>query len=216
MEMVEMDVQEKRKLPWVTTILVAVNVVIFLLTDLVFFGEQDRIGYYMALNPVLVTKYGEYWRLITSMFYHFNIEHVLFNMLSLYFVGAMLEPFFGRVRFAILYFASGLLADVATIIYNSLIVRENAEVVFSAGASGAVYGLLGAYVGIMVYFRERLSKGDRIRIPLMVLILLFGNISQEGVGHEAHFGGFIAGALLGLLYCMYLRKRKEKEWRTEE
>lgn len=211
-----MDVKNKKSLPWVTIALVAVNVVVFLITDLILFREQNKVVYYMAMNPFLVTKHGEYWRLFTSMFYHFNIEHVMFNMLSLAVVGAILEPFFGRVRFIILYFVSGLLADVATIIYNSLIIRENAESVFAAGASGAVYGLLGAFVGILLFMRERLTKEERIRLPIMVFLLLFGNISQKGVGHEAHFGGFFAGALLGIGYCIYLRKRQDRERRTKE
>lgn len=211
-----MDERNKKSLPWVTIALVAVNVVVFLITDLIFFREQNKVVYYMAMNPILVTKHGEYWRLLTSMFYHFNIEHVMFNMLSLAVVGAILEPFFGRIRFIILYFISGLLADVATIIYNSLIIRENAESVFAAGASGAVYGLLGAFVGILLFMRERLTKEECIRLPIMVFLLLFGNIFQKGVGHEAHFGGFFAGVLLGIGYCIYLRNRQDRDRRTKE
>ena len=208
--------QKEKKLPWVTIFLVVINAVVFLLTDLIFFREQESIAYYMAMNPMVVTKYGQYWRLITSMFYHFDIEHLLFNMLPLYFVGAMLEPFFGKVRFLGLYVVSGFFADATTILYNSIIVKENAQTVFAAGASGAVYGLIGAYVGVMVFFKDRLSKEEKIRLPLMVLILLFGNLSQEGVGHAAHFGGFIAGLVMGLMYCVYLRKRKEKRRRAKE
>ncbi len=209
-----MDKKRKQKLPLVTIILVIINAVIFLLTDFVFLEAQGKIFYYMTMNPVLVTEYGEYWRLLTSMFYHFDIEHVLYNMLALYFVGAILEPFFGKVRFLVLYFASGLFAEVVSILYNSVIVKANAGVVFSAGASGAVYGLMGAYVGVLVFCREQLSREEKIRIPLMVAVLLFGNLSQEGVAHEAHFGGFFAGLLLGFGYCLYMRKHRKR--RTEE
>lgn len=202
--------QNKKNLPWVTVGLVTVNAIVFLLADLVFFREQGKFMYYLAMNPVLVTEHGEYWRLITSMFYHFDIEHVLFNMLSLYFVGAMLEPFFGKVRYTVLYFVSGLIANAVTILYYSWIAKEGASIVFSAGASGAVYGLIGAYAGVMVFFKDRLSKEEKIRLPLMILVLLFGNLSQEGVGHAAHFGGFFAGALIGVGYCMYLRKQQER------
>lgn len=208
MEMDGMNRAAGQRLPLMATLLVTVNVVIFLLTDFFFFQEQEKLAYYMAMNPVLVTKYGEYWRLFTSMFYHFDIEHVLFNMVALYFAGTMLEPFFGKWRYLLLYFASGLFADVASVFYYSVIARENAEVVFAAGASGAVYGLIGAYVSVMLFFRERLSREEKIRIPLMVFVLLFGNLSEKSIGHAAHFGGFIAGGLLGFGYCVYLRKRR--------
>lgn len=211
-----MDTQKKNGLPWVTIILVVVNAVVFLLADLVFFRKQDMFVYYMALNPALVLEEGEYWRLFTSMFYHFNIEHIMFNMLMLYFAGAFLEPFFGRIRFFILYFASGLLADAASIIYNSVIVSENAETVFAAGASGAVYGLLGAFSVVLVLSRKTLPVEERRRVPLMIFFLLFGNIFSKNVGHAAHFGGFFAGALLGAGYWLYLQRWREKEQRTKE
>lgn len=203
-----MNVEEKRKLPLITTILVIVNAVVFLVADFVFFREQEKVVAFMALNPALVLEEGEYWRLFTSMFYHFNIEHVMFNMLMLYFSGAILEPFFGRFRFFILYFTSGLLADAALIIYNSVIVSENAEIVFAAGASGAVYGLLGAFSAVLLLLRDKVPQGERRRLPLMVFLLLFGNIFNKSVGHAAHFGGFLAGAVLGAGYCMYLRRRQ--------
>lgn len=214
--MKEMNVEVKKRLPLITTILVIVNIAVFLVADFVFFQEQERVVAFMALNPALVLEEGEYWRLFTSMFYHFNIEHVMFNMLMLYFSGAILEPFFGRLRFFILYFVSGLLADVALIIYNSVIVSENAEVVFAAGASGAVYGLLGAFSAVILLLRDRVPEGERRRLPLMVLLLLFGNIFNKSVGHAAHFGGFFAGAALGAGYCMYLRRRQGRKHGTKE
>ncbi len=211
-----MNVEEKKRLPLITTLLVIVNAIVFLIADFVFFQEQERVVAFMALNPALVLEEGEYWRLFTSMFYHFNIEHVMFNMLMLYFSGAILEPFFGRLRFFILYFVSGLLADAALIIYNSVIVGENAEIVFAAGASGAVYGLLGAFSAILLLLRDKVPGEERRRLPLMVFLLLFGNIFNKSVGHAAHFGGFFAGAVLGAGYCMYLRRWQGGEQRTKE
>lgn len=210
-----MEQKEKNRRPLITTILVVVNAVVFLITDLVFFHEQNRIVYYMALNTELVLNKGEFWRLFTSMFYHFDIEHVMFNMLMLYFVGVIIEPFFGRIRFFILYFVSGLLADVTSIIYNSLIVGESSKNVFEAGASGAVYGLFGAFAVMLMFLRDERLKEERRRLPLMIFFLLFGNIFNKSVGHAAHFGGFFAGALLGACYCICLRKRQDGKWRTK-
>ena len=91
------------KLPLATIAIVAVNIILFLVFDLFFYRKQEEIVYYMALNPVLVVEGKEYWRLITSMFYHFGIDHLMCNMMMLYVIGRMLEPFFGRIRFLFLY-----------------------------------------------------------------------------------------------------------------
>lgn len=204
-----MNQKGKNKLPLITTILIVINAAVFLITDLVFFREQNKIIYYMALNTGLVLNKGEFWRLFTCMFYHFDIEHVMFNMLMLYFVGVIIEPFLGRIRFLILYFVSGLLADAASIIYNSLIAGEGAKNVFEAGASGAIYGLFGAFAVILAFQRDERLQEERRRLPLMLFFLLFGNIFNKSVGHAAHFGGFFAGALLGACYCICLRRRRD-------
>lgn len=211
-----MNTEEKFKLPLITTVLVAVNVVVFLIVDLFFFERQEEISYYLALNPALVLKRGEYWRLFTSMFYHFGMDHLMCNMLMLYLVGMMLEPFFGRFRFFLLYFVAGLLADAASIIYNSLIVSENAWVVFGAGASGAVYGLLGAFVAAFLFRKDRIPAEIRRRFPIAIAFLLFGSIFDTGIGHAAHFGGFLAGLLLGLVYCVCMGKQQDGARRTKE
>ena len=126
-------------------VLVVVNVMVFVIVDLFFFKKQDEIAYFMALNPLLVFKKGEYWRMITSMFYHFGTEHLVCNMLMLFFVGRLLEPIFGSLRFFVLYFVSGLVASGASLLYNGIIIRDRSPFVFSAGASGAIYGLVGAF-----------------------------------------------------------------------
>ncbi len=198
-----MNTKQNRNIPLITIILAAVNIAVFLLTDLVFFRRQGTITYYAALNPVLVLKGKEYWRLFTAMFYHFDIEHVMYNMLMLYYIGAILEPIFGRLRFLILYFVSGLLADAASIIYNSLI--TGGEGVFCAGASGAVFGLLGAFVIAVLWCRNRISFVKRRDLPVLVFFVLFAGLFETGVDHAAHFGGFLAGVLLGAVFLW--RKR---------
>lgn len=203
-----MGTEKKNRLPLITTILVVINIVVFLISDLLLYKQQDEIAFYMALNPILVLRGKEYWRLVTSMFYHFGIEHLMCNMLMLYLLGVIVEPFFGRVRFFILYFVSGLLADMASIIYNGFIIDENAGVVFCAGASGAIYGLVGAFVAIFLFLKDKVPAEERRRFPIAIFFLLFGSIFDTGVGNEAHFGGFIAGVLLGSVYCACMRMRK--------
>lgn len=203
-----METEKKANLPLVTVVLAGINIVLFLIVDLFLFRRQDEIAYYMALNPVLVMR-GEYWRLFTSMFYHFGIDHLVCNMLMFFILGSILEPLFGKVEYGVLYFVSGLAAGGTSFLYNGLIRGEEGAYVFCAGASGAVYGLIGAYVAIFLVNRKALSSREKNRLVFAVAFLLFGGIFETGVGHDAHFGGFLAGLLLGSLYCI-LKKRKRE------
>jgi len=205
-----METEKRTNLPWITIVLIAVNTVIFLCSDLVFYERQEEIAFYMTLNPVLVLKHGEYRRLLTSMFYHFSIDHLVYNMLMLYMMGAILEPFYGRVRYILLFFVSGLVADAASLWYNGVLLSEEGAYSFSAGASGAVYGLIGGYAAIYLFQRATLPTWEKRRLLIAVLFLLFGSILDTGIGHAAHFGGFFGGLLLGCVYCMILKRKAEK------
>lgn len=203
-----METEKKAKLPIVTVVLAGINIVLFLVADLFLFGRQSEIAYFMALNPVLVMR-GEYWRLFTSMFYHFGIDHLVCNMLMLFLLGSMLEPFFGKVRYGVLYFVTGLAAGGASLLYNGLIRGEEGSLVLCAGASGAIYGLIGAYAAIFLAQRKTLAQQEKNRIFFAVAFLLFGGIFDTGVGHDAHFGGFIAGLIFGSVYCILKKKKRE-------
>lgn len=210
-----METEKKGTLPLVTLVLTGVNVILFLAADLFMFRWQDEIAYVMALNPILVMQ-GEYWRLITSMFYHFGIDHLVCNMLMLFVLGVDLESRFGKLRYGVLYFVSGLVADGASILYNGFIRGEEGRYVFCAGASGAVYGLIGALAAVFFINRKRLPAGEKNRLVFAVAFLLFGSIFDTGVGHEAHFGGFLAGVLLGSLYCIRRKKHGEDQRKTAQ
>lgn len=200
-----METEKKANLPFVTVVLAGINIVLFLIVDLFLFRRQNEIAYFMALNPVLVMQ-GEYWRLFTSMFYHFGINHLVCNMLMFFVLGSLLEPFFGKVRYGLLYFVSGLAAGGASLLYNGFIRGEEGRNVLCAGASGAVYGLIGAYVAIFLVKRKSLTAQEKNRLIFAVAFLLFGSFFDTGVGHDAHFGGFLVGLLLGSLYCLQRKK----------
>lgn len=206
-----MEAEKRANLPWITIALIAVNTMVFVCSDLVFYNRQEEIAFYMSLNPVLVLKHGEYWRVVTSMFYHFGIDHLVYNMFMLYMMGAILEPFYGRIRYAILYFAAGLTASAASLWYNGVFAAEEGAHAFCAGASGAVYGLIGGYAAVYFVQRRTLPAWEKRRMLIAVLFLLFGSIFDTGIGHDAHFGGFFGGLLLGCVYCMILKKKAERE-----
>lgn len=201
------------KLPVITIAFVLINAVVFVVSDLFLYRRTDEITYYLTINPILVLEQRQYWRLFTAMFYHFGIEHLMGNMLMLYYMGSILERALGKMRYLILYFLTGLVADFASILYNSIIVSENAGTVFAAGASGAISGLLGAFTVLTMCCYKKVTLMRKKDIPVFLFFALFVGIFEQGVDHAAHLGGFLAGAVLGFLFSAHLKRKEERRRR---
>lgn len=208
---------ERRKKPVVTITLIAINVIIFIFTDLIFYQENGTLVYYLANNPVFTMEEHEYWRFLTSMFFHFDIEHLMYNMLMLGYVGYILEYDYGKVRYLFLYFFTGIIADITSNLYNSLWTKE--LTVMSAGASGAIFGLEGALIANAVICGGQEGTSIKRRdVPILLVFTLAVGFFETGVDHAAHIGGFLAGTLLGGLFTfikMLRRKNKKNPWNTD-
>ena len=177
----------KRKVPYVTLGIILINFVMFLLMYLFGNGSEDVVTLvnFGALYRDLVLS-GDYFRLITCAFLHIGVVHLLINSYSLYVIGSQLESFLGRTKFLFVYLVSALCGSLMSITFNSYV---------SAGASGAIFGLLGSllYFG----FNYRVFLGNVMKsqiIPLIILNLSLGFIAK-GVDNAAHIGGLIAGCL---------------------
>lgn len=175
------DVFTKRK-PYITFILIAINAIIFVLSNI----NVDILNK-LFLAPNIE---GEYYRLITSVFTHYNAFHFLFNMYALYIVGPQIENFFGRIKYLIIYLGSGIIASLM-----SLTFLNGAG---SLGASGAIFGLFGS----LLYFgyHYRLYLGSILKsqlIPLILLNLMIGFIIP-GIDNAAHIGGLVGGITLSM------------------
>jgi len=181
--------------PLCNILIIVVNLLIFLYTDFfAFFSGQDMVDA-GALGWYEVFKQGQWYRLFTSMFLHINPEHIFNNMLVLFFVGSGLEPEIGRLRYGILYLGSGLLAGCASMVYN--MVRN--DYVVSVGASGAIFGTVGAMLFLVLSHRGKRGQYTVRQIAWMAFLSLYGGFASQGVDNMAHFGGFVAGFLLAML-----------------
>jgi membrane associated rhomboid family serine protease len=146
----------------------------------------------LALIPSAVAD-GQFYRLITSGFMHAGVPHLLFNMFSLYILGSLLEPAVGTMRFAIIYFVSLLAGSLGVVIVGQS----------SVGASGAVFGLMGAAIVIM---RSRGFDVMGSGLPFWLGLNLLLTFSISGISIGAHIGGLIGGTLAAL--AMYELPRK--------
>jgi membrane associated rhomboid family serine protease len=180
--------------PLVTKAIIAINVAVFVLTTLSTSapGRRDLTDRLALYKPAIDA--GEWWRVVTAGFVHAGLLHLALNMLVLYRLGEVLEPALGRVRFAIVYTA-GLLAGSV----GALVVSPN---VFTVGASGAVYGLLGA---IALGLRQRGVGVWQSGIGTLLVVNLLFTFLVPGISIGGHIGGLVGGGLVG---SVLLRTRR--------
>lgn len=177
-----------RMYPVVTTLII-LNIVLHLFKLIPGIGP---LMYLIGIGSNEMVAYGEWWRLITPMFLHADFMHLLMNMFSLYIFGPDLEKLIGKMRFITLFLLSGIFANIATYFLEPLSYIH-------VGASGAIFGIFGAFLALVYYTRDNIPQLKQIILPIVgisvVLTFLGSNINQT-----AHIGGLIVGFLIGLSY----------------
>lgn len=188
------DMEITKKAP-VTITFAVINILIFLILS---FGGQTEDAYYMLGHGAMYTPLmleGEYYRIFTSMFLHFGMEHLASNMLSLIVIGMNLEPVLGSVKTALIFVISGLGGNALSFITE--LTETNPAV--SAGASGAIFGLTGALLCLTLMYRGRIGNVTPRGMILMVGLSLYTGYTSDGIDNMAHIGGLITGILLTLI-----------------
>lgn len=173
----------KMKKPIITYLLIALNILVFMVELIL---GVNYVAYYGA-NIADAIRAGEFYRLITSAFIHGGVLHLLCNMYCLYIIGPQLESFFGKFKFFFIYFFSAISANLMSMLFTNGA---------SIGASGAIFGLFGAMLYFGYHYRVYLGNVMKSQlIPLIVLNLLFG-FMMTGVDNAAHIGGIIGGTFI--------------------
>ena len=177
--------------PLVTWALLAVNTVIWVAA-----GGTENPDVLLDLGAMFgpLVANGEYWRLFTAMFLHVGVLHLVFNSFALFIFGQVLERIYGHGRFLTIYILAGLFGSVASYVINSIGI--------GAGASGAIFGVLGALAAFFVAQWKifgRIGQRNLTGVMLLVSINLVYGLLSPGIDNWAHMGGFAAGFVLGLL-----------------
>lgn len=163
----------------------------------IFYGQQGErlLIEYGGLYEIAVNYRGEYYRFVSSMFVHFGIEHLASNMLLLAILGYNLEVEKGHIKFLIIYFVSGIGGNVASFWWRSL-----GDVnIMSGGASGAVFGLMGAILGSYIKHGRPIARLSKQGILVMIGISLFVGLTTAGIDNAGHIGGLLFGFLISLI-----------------
>ena len=177
-------------------LMVIINIVVFVILE--WMGSTTETMFMLhhgAMYEPLVVERGEYYRLFTCMFLHFGVQHLLYNMLLLIFVGDMLEKAVGKVRYLMIYLGGGILGNLLSMV---VAMRADSYAV-SAGASGAIFAVVGALVFLAVKNRDRISQEEIWRLMIMAVLSLIEGFTQTGTDSMAHLGGFLGGVVICLL-----------------
>lgn len=186
--------------PWVSIFLVAVNVIVFLICTL----TGDLLYNKGAFSVPLLWQNGGY-RLITSMFLHWDVEHLFSNMIVLYYVGALVERELGHVPYTAVYLLSGFAGNIFSMGYEMLIRSYGS----SAGASGAVFGIEGALLFLVMAHRGKIASMTAGRVAFAIAFSLYCGFTSAGVNNAAHVGGVLMGFLAAavIMACKRIKIR---------
>lgn len=192
---------------YITPILIIINIAVFITMvvcglGIISFKGKDLLVWGANYRPL--TMDGQWWRLLTNTFLHGGIMHVFANMYGLLFVGIFLEPLLGKTRMLAIYLTTGILASAASIWWY--------EATVSVGASGAIFGLYGLFLALMVtkIFHPEFSKVFLSSTLIFVgFNLLMG--FAGGIDNAAHIGGLVSGFLIGLMLYPSLKRQIQEE-----
>lgn len=187
-----------KRLPIVNTTFVIVNVLVYLLC---MFTRGSFVSY-GSLDVQSVLFRGEYWRIVTAMFLHANVNHLFNNMLVLFFLGAMIEQDLGHVSYGVVYLLSGVGGNLVSL-YMKVV---SFSTVASLGASGAVFGLDGVLLALVLFSNRRFQNISLTRVLLMIGLSLYSGYSGSHIDNAAHVGGLVTGFALGSLICIVRRR----------
>lgn len=146
---------------------------------------------------------GELYRFFTCMFIHFGFMHLAGNMITLFYLGDNLERAVGVAKYIIIYIVTGLASSIVSCLYYIMIGKD----VVSGGASGAVFGVIGALVYIVTANKGKLEDLNSVSLTLFTIYLLYSGFTSTGVNNAAHIGGFFSG----LLIAKFLYKKPQSD-----
>jgi len=190
---------------FITPIIMYINIIIFIAMVIsgVHIIEPDNeslLNWGANFRPL--TLDGDWWRLITNCFLHIGIIHLLMNMYALMYIGYLLEPLIGKLRFTAAYLLAGISASLTSLWWNDLTI--------SAGASGAIFGMYGLFLALLL--TNLVAKSARKELLASISIFVVYNLVyglKGGIDNAAHIGGLVSGMIIGLAYYPGLKKPEE-------
>lgn len=199
----------RKNIAYVNGLIISVNIIYFLYLELA--GSSEDLNFMVehgAMYAPYVVEYKEYYRLFTSMFMHFGIDHILNNMVILFVLGDNLERALGKVKYLLFYIICGVGANIISMQFNVSQYRQ----VVSAGASGAIFGVIGGLLYAVVINRGQLEDLSTRQLVMMIGCSLYFGFISSGVDNAAHVAGLVLGILMSMI--LYRKPRIYKNFDT--
>lgn len=200
-----MEVEEIKREP-VTILLILINTLIFLAVE--FTGGSQNSQHMLecgAAYAPLILDEGEWYRIFTCMFLHFGAPHLINNMLVLFVLGQRLEPVTGKLKFLLIYITGGLGGNLISLFFD----MRTGDYALSAGASGAVFAVMGGMLYVIIRHRGRVADLTMKQMLIMAAFSLYFGFANEGVDNAAHAGGLLCGFLAAVIFY-----HPRKIWKT--
>lgn len=173
-----------------TLTLILLNIAVFVSINVM--GNQNEVIHSFGCSQIAIINMKQYYRLITSMFLHINVSHIAFNCLSLYIFGSRTEIYYGKAEMAAIFLLSGIGGDIMSVTFSPDL---------SVGASGAIFGLMGAVLALSIKNGGKAVSG--LQYSTLLLFTLSGTLVgflTPSVNNLAHIGGLICGFMYGMLF----------------
>lgn len=193
--------------------LILLNVILFIVFSILIFYNDSFINY-IAIKPANILQGKYLWTFFTSMFMHGGLFHLFANMLSLFFIGGLIEKILGSKRYLYFYLVSGLMASLIFVLAG--LIDSQSFNAYAVGASGAIFGLIGFLVMITpnlpvyIMFIPIPIKMKYAGPGMLIVLWLISIAGDIGIGNWAHFGGL----LVGIIYGLYLKKTYKNKTRA--
>lgn len=187
---------------FITPIILKLNILVFIVmilsgVHLLMPTGESLVAWGANFRPV--TLDGQWWRLLSSVFIHIGVLHLLLNMYALIYIGLLLEPYLGKSRFLSAYLLTGIAGSVTSLYWH--------ELTISAGASGAIFGMYGVFVAMLT--TNLIDKSARKHLLISMGVFIFYNLvngMKAGIDNAAHLGGLVSGLIIGYAYYPSLKK----------
>ena len=180
----------------VTAALIIINIIVFVIVELT--GGTQNIRHMVdcgAMYVPYIQQKGEWYRMFTCMFLHFGTMHLMNNMIVLFVLGIRMEPLLGTVRMLIIYLLGGLGGNGISMLYE----QQRGTFAVAAGASGAVFALMGAMLFALIRGRGRVQDLGTRQVVIMTVLSLYLGFVTQGTDNAAHLGGLVCGFLLAAI-----------------
>lgn len=194
------QIKRLRDMPFINHGIFSINMIVFTFCTLM--GDVLYNYGKLRLPEVLA---GEEYRLISHMFFHADISHLAGNMIMLFFLGEILEREMGHIKYFITYFGAGIAGAIASLYIQSEQLAAGINVAGGIGASGAIFGILGGLLWVIIRNKGHLAGLTSIKILFLICYPLYGGLTSPRVDNAAHIGGLIGGIIFTII--LYRKKR---------